>query len=122
MQTTTPTDTASNPTQLPAWDETAALAAVGGDRDLALELIKTLIAGLPAELAGLKDCSQNKDTAELREAAHRMRGATRYCGVLALDAALGNLERAAKASDVGSIAVHLAQVEAEVARLTAAFP
>lgn len=121
MHATTPTDPASNLTQFPAWDETAALAAVAGDAGLARELVAALIAGLPAELAGLKSCADPGDPAGLAEAAHHMRGATRYCGVLALDAALEGLEGAAKAGDAGRIAADLAQVEAEVARLTAAF-
>jgi hypothetical protein len=51
-----------------------------------------------------------------------MRGASRYCGVLALDAALEDLERAAKSGDARRIAADVSQLEGEAARLTAAFP
>ena len=109
--------TAAN-THLPAWDETAALSAVAGDADLARELLAALIAGLPAELDGLRATS-GSDTAAVAEIAHHMRGATRYCGVLALDAALADLERVAKAGNAAAMTAGLAQVEAEAARLMA---
>jgi HPt (histidine-containing phosphotransfer) domain-containing protein len=111
-------DPTATDTQLPAWDETAALAAVAGDADLARELLTALVAGLPAELEGLRATSRSDPTA-LAEVAHHMRGATRYCGVLALDAALEELERAAKAGNTAGMTAGLAQVEAEAARLTA---
>jgi HPt (histidine-containing phosphotransfer) domain-containing protein len=111
-------DTIAADTQLPAWDETAALAAVAGDADLARELLAALIAGLPAELEGLR-VAGGGDPSALAEFAHHMRGATRYCGVLALDAALADLEQAAKAGDAAGTSAGLVHVEAEAARLAA---
>ena len=104
-------------TRLPPWDETAALSAVAGDADLARELLATLIAGLPAEIQGLRTSAGDPTT--LAEAAHHMRGATRYCGVLALDAALEQLERVAKGGNAADMTAGLARVEAEAARLEA---
>jgi HPt (histidine-containing phosphotransfer) domain-containing protein len=118
----TPTGPESNLTQLPAWDEAAALSAVDGDAKLARELVGALIAGLPAELTELRALAGRNDWAALAEAAHHMRGASRYCGVLALDAALEDLERAAKSGDARRIAADVSQLEGEAARLTAAFP
>jgi two-component system sensor histidine kinase BarA len=106
-------------TRVPAWDETAALAAVDGDANLARELLAALIAGLPGEIQGLRDAAG--DPAALAESAHHMRGATRYCGVLALDAALEELERAAKDRKAAGITAGLALVEAEATRLAADF-
>jgi two-component system sensor histidine kinase BarA len=117
-----PTGSEPDPPPLPAWDETAALAAVDGDDDLARELLATLIAGLPSELAGLKALAIRNDPVALAQAAHHMRGATRYCGVLALDAALEDLERAARAGNTARVTADLAQVAAEATRLIAAFP
>ena len=105
-------------TRLPAWDETAALSAVAGDADLARELLAALIAGLPAELEGLRATGRGNPAA-LAEVAHHVRGATRYCGVLALDAALERLEQAAKVSNAAGMTTGLALVEAEAARLEA---
>jgi two-component system sensor histidine kinase BarA len=106
-------------TPVPAWDETAALAAVGGDADLARELLAALIAGLPGEIQGLRGAAA--DPAALAEAAHHVRGATRYCGVLALDAALAGLERAAKDRNAAGMSAGLALVEAEASRLETVF-
>ena len=115
MPSNTPKQTRPDLTQLPAWDETAAVA---GDADLARELVTVLIAGLPAELTALRACAARRDPQGLAEAAHHMRGATRYCGVLALDAALEDLERAAKAGDEGRMEEDLGLVLSEAERLT----
>jgi len=106
-------------TRVPAWDETAALAAVGGDADLASELRTALISGLPGEIQGLRGAAA--DPAALAEAAHHVRGATRYCGVLALDAALAELERAAKDRNAAGMTAGLALVQAEATRLETDF-
>lgn len=107
--------------QLPPWDEAAALAAVDGDGRLARQLVAALIAELPEDIAELKAVAARHDPRALAETAHHLRGATRSCGVLALDAALDHLEQAAAAADVARAAIHLARVEVEVARLTDAF-
>ena len=97
----------------------ATAKAVGGDPDLAQELVGVLIAGLPAGSDELRSCAGRNDPAGLAEAAHHMRGATRYCGVLALDAALEGLERAAKAHDPEGMAAGLEKTETEAAPLIA---
>jgi two-component system sensor histidine kinase BarA len=117
---TTPKGAGPRPTHLPVWDETTAVAAVAGNARLARELIAALIAALPADLAELHACAARNDQAALAETAHHLRGATRYCGVLALDAALKDLERAAKAGDTRRMAADLALVEIEAARLITA--
>jgi hypothetical protein len=106
-------------TRVPAWDETVALAAVDGDANLARELRTALIAGLPGEIQGLRGAAG--DPAALAESAHHVRGATRYCGVLALDAALEELERAAKDRNAAGMTAGLALVEAEATRLETDF-
>ena len=121
MHPSMPAGQESNLPRLPAWDEAAAIAAMDGDGRLAREIVTALIAGLPADLAELKAFADRKDAAALAEAAHHMRGATRYCGVLALDAALDDLEQAAATGDAGRTAAELARVESEVRRLTATF-
>jgi two-component system sensor histidine kinase BarA len=105
-------------TALPSRDEIAALEAAGGDADLARELVQTLVRGLPTELADLRRCFGASDWRLLAEAAHRMRGATGYCGVPALDNCLQVLERAAKAGDRERSELELARVEQEAERLT----
>jgi two-component system sensor histidine kinase BarA len=107
------------PTELPARDEVAALATAGGDPDLAQELFEALIAGLPDELAGLRACFAECDWPGLAELAHQVRGATRYCGVPALDESIEALERAARIGDAERIADGLAEVESQAERLSA---
>jgi two-component system sensor histidine kinase BarA len=103
---------------LPSRDETAALEAAGGNAALARELLETLMQGLPNELAELRRCFGANDWSLLAEAAHRMRGATAYCGVPALDEHLRELERATKAGGVPEhIGLKLEQVEREAQRL-----
>ena len=115
MKTTDATGNAALPTR----DAAAALASAGGDAALADELLETLLAGLPAELADLRACLTESDWPELAEYAHQIRGATRYCGVPALDAAIEALERAARIGDPARSAETFRDVETQIQRLRA---
>lgn len=103
---------------LPARDTVAALASAGGDSDLAAELFGTLLAGLPGEIEDLRHCLEESDWHGLAEHAHQVRGATRYCGVPALDEAIEALERAAKIGDPSLIREGFEGVQSEVQRLS----
>ncbi len=94
---------------LPIRDEAVALAAVGGDKDLANELLETLLAGLPAELEDMKRLQTAGDWPKLADLAHQVRGATRYCGVPALDETMGALQKAAESADPPRIDALIAQ-------------
>ena len=102
---------------LPARDAVAALATAGGDADLAAELFSTLLEGLPGELEDLRHCLAESDWPGLAEHAHQVRGATRYCGVPALDDAMEALERAAKIGDPSLIREGFERVLSEAERL-----
>jgi HPt (histidine-containing phosphotransfer) domain-containing protein len=102
---------------LPARDRSAALLSTGGDADLADELVVALLDGLAADIEALRVCAFAPDRKGLAELAHRMRGATRYCGVPALDAAVEALERAASVGDGMSVSASFADVEAQALRL-----
>lgn len=104
---------------LPARDEMAALAAAGGDADLAKELLSALLNGLPGEIDDLRSALAESDWPALADHAHQIRGATRYCGVPALDEAIESLERAARIGDPALIADAFSQVEGEAATLKA---
>ncbi|MGE5155130.1 MAG: Hpt domain-containing protein, partial [Bdellovibrio bacteriovorus] len=84
---------------LPARDSVAALASAGGDAELAAELFSALLAGLPGEIEDLRHALEESDWHGLAEHAHQVRGATRYCGVPALDEAIEALERGARIGD-----------------------
>ncbi|MBK1717859.1 phosphorelay protein [Thiocystis violacea] len=98
-------------------DEAAALALAGGDDELAAELLAALLAGLPEELESLRACLAESDWPGLAEYAHRVRGATRYCGVPALDAAMEALERSARIGDQQGCREGFGLVEAQARRL-----
>lgn len=104
-------------TQLPARDEVAALASAGGDAALAGELFGALLEGLPGEIEDLRGCLEESDWTGLAEHTHQVRGATRYCGVPALDEAIEALERAAKIGDALRIRESFGRVESEAERL-----
>ena len=75
----------------PPWDERVALAATGGDADLARELLVILTNGLADDLARITRLFQAADWSALAGTTHHLRGATSYCGVPALDGALQDL-------------------------------
>jgi HPt (histidine-containing phosphotransfer) domain-containing protein len=106
---------------LPARDDDAALAGAGGDADLARELLEVLLAGLPAEIEELRACIAEADWSALAEHAHQVRGATRYCGVPALDEAIEALERTARRGDAELVSEDFAAVESQATRLVASF-
>jgi two-component system sensor histidine kinase BarA len=101
----------------PARDQAAAIRAAGGDAALAGELFQALMAQLPAELALLRRLLAAGDWKGLVDLAHRLRGATGYCGVPALEAALCDLSRAAKRSASGPAGEAAVRVEREARRL-----
>jgi two-component system sensor histidine kinase BarA len=111
------TDESGEKTEPPARDEAAALAATGGDEALAAELLAILLMELPADLERLTGSLQEEDWSQVAETAHRMRGATGYCGVPGLEAALVELERAAKTADAEQIMSEARRVQREAERL-----
>jgi HPt (histidine-containing phosphotransfer) domain-containing protein len=111
------TDQAKEDTELPARDEAAALAATGGDAALAGELLAILLSELPGDLERISGSLRAGDWPQLADTAHRMRGATGYCGVPGLEAALTELERAARTADAEQITSEARRVEREAERL-----
>jgi two-component system sensor histidine kinase BarA len=112
--------TEAPPGELAVRDEAAALAAVGGNAALARELLDALIAGLPGELIELRELLAASDWHGLGETVHRLRGATSYCAVPALDQALFALKALTKSGDREGAAAVLKQVETQALRLRAA--
>ena len=98
-------------------DPALALELAGGDAELAADLMAALLDGLPDEIESLRACLAESDWPGLAEYAHQLRGATRYCGVPALDAAIEALERAARVGDGPRCAEIFTQVETQAQRL-----
>ncbi|TVQ87879.1 MAG: Hpt domain-containing protein [Chromatiaceae bacterium] len=108
---------ADPPGALPMIDVPAALEAVGGDAALMQELLRELQAELPTELAELQRLASAGDLPNLAEQAHKARGGASYCGVSALIAALGALERGARRGDTAAVGQALPRVATEIERL-----
>ena len=98
-------------------DPALALELAGGDAELAADLMAALLDGLPDEIESLRACLAESDWPGLAEYAHQVRGATRYCGVPALDAAIEALERAARVGDGSRCAEVFTRVETQAERL-----
>jgi HPt (histidine-containing phosphotransfer) domain-containing protein len=104
---------------LPVWDQQAAMLSTGGDAALARTLLGSLIEQLPAELDAMRRLADDAELPQLADKAHQIRGGALYCGVEALCAALGRLDRDAKQGDAAAAAESLAWVSTEVERLCA---
>ncbi|NOY45284.1 MAG: Hpt domain-containing protein [Deltaproteobacteria bacterium] len=90
-----------------AWEQ--ALERVGGDQEFLEELVGCFLVDLDGYLGDLR---QAPDPAARRAAAHRIKGAARNLGALALAEACRRVEESGKAEDV-------AAVEQEAQRLVA---
>lgn len=101
----------------PIRDEAAALSAAAGNPSLARELLRAFLQELPEHLATLRASWQRGDWRGLRDAAHRLHGATAYCGVPALKRATQQLELAAPRGDAEVNGHCLANLEVEAQRL-----
>lgn len=102
----------------PIWDRQAALAAVAGDENLALQLLADLTSKLPMDLKELREHHACADFQALADKAHKIRGGASYCAVAALIEALTDLDHAAKRGDGDGTAAALALTEREILRLT----
>ncbi len=101
----------NDPALPPTRDLEEALAAAGGNAQLAEELFAMLRRDLEARLEEIRARAAQGDLSGLRDAAHRLHGATHYCGVPALRQAVHTLEEAATQ---GPVEDAMQQLEAAV--------
>ena len=99
-----------------------ALEQAAGNAQLAKELFQMLLAELPASLAGLKVALDAKDKQSLWDHAHKIYGATAYCGVPALRQVAQQLESFIKAEDLDSVSTQTTLLALEIDRLTEVGP
>lgn len=88
----------------PLVDPDDALDRAGGRAEVATELFTMLRRSLPATAETLREAHDANDLDRLREAAHRLRGATLYCGVPRMRAQVTEIERLCTAGDVDGVA------------------
>lgn len=101
-------------------DNSLALDLTGGSQELADELLTMLVRDLPQLRSGLIDAYRAQRIAELRALAHKLNGATRYCGVPALSAAANELETLLKQGVVSGLEGPVDDVTAQIDRLLSA--
>jgi len=83
----------------PVIDFELAKELVGGQEALAQEMFKMLFDSLPEHQKEITEAAKNKDLALTGKAAHKLHGATCYCGTPRLKEAVKALEIAAKAEE-----------------------
>jgi two-component system sensor histidine kinase BarA len=98
-------------------DTELGLELSGGNKALADDLFRMLMSELPAQLADIERSCGDNDQSSLLEAAHKLNGATRYCGVPALQDVAMHFEKVVRQGDETVIASHLDMLRNEVRSL-----
>lgn len=88
----------------PLLDLVAALAMVGDDPDLLIQVLDSYLADSPIDLAALAAAAAAANWPQVRELAHKFKGSARYFGAAAVARQCEQLESAARAADPQLIA------------------
>ena len=94
-------------------DYALGLKLAGNNPELAEELLGMLTATLANDIKHFRKLYAAQDFAQLGAAAHRLHGATAYCGTSRLKAAIALLETAAKQNNINDLPELLDNVEQE---------
>jgi PAS domain S-box-containing protein len=100
------------------WDE--ALGRLGGDQDLFRDLAGTFLAQCPRWMADLRAALDARDAGRLRAAAHPLKGSLGTFAATGAVAAAQRLEMLGRDGCLAGAPEALAELEREIARLTAA--
>lgn len=103
-----------DPDTLPLIDPDDALERAGGRAEVAVELHAMLREGLSDMAEILRQAHEAGDLDRLRDAAHRLRGATLYCGVPRLRTQVTDVERLCMDGDTDGLARMLPRLLATV--------
>jgi two-component system sensor histidine kinase BarA len=98
-------------------DITLALEQAAGNEPLAKELFGMLITELPELNGKLAQAITERNTTAMWDHAHKIYGATAYCGVPALRTAAKAMEAAIKTVDETRIAQHYVELNREIGQL-----
>ena len=110
-------------TLVPAFDRRALLNTLGGDRELAEEIIGEFLADVRRQLDVLHETAESGTTPRLARQAHALKGASATVGALSLKAEAERLEvdaRHAGEERLERVGERIAALEAAFARLTEA--
>ncbi len=94
-----------------------AIQLAANKADLAKDLFQMLMDSLPDARAKIEQGSANQDREQLLHEVHRLHGATRYCGVPALQAACQGAERIIKSDDHSRLQASLESLYGEIEHL-----
>ena len=122
----TPLDPATRVTPAPAaggetppWSAAAMVERLGGDQDLARQLVILFLEEYPRLLGGLRVSLASRDADAIRRAAHAAKGCIANFIEAGPRATASQIEQAALRGDLGSVPALAARLEDEVARLAA---
>jgi two-component system sensor histidine kinase BarA len=99
------------------WDLGYKLA--GGKKELAKELLQSLIQTLPEEKEKINEAFTRLDFTALSEIVHRLHGACCYCGVPLLKSEAQKLEKASATHSIEGIKSNLQRLNAAIEELLA---
>ncbi len=103
-------------------DVTLALEQVAGNEPLAKELFGMLLSELPELNAKLAQAIADRNTTAMWDHAHKIYGATAYCGVPALRTAAKDMEVAIKTVDERRIQQYYSELNREIGQLVTIGP
>jgi CheY-like chemotaxis protein/HPt (histidine-containing phosphotransfer) domain-containing protein len=101
----------------PVFDKAGVLARLMHDEELARKVAQAFLEDTPRQIEALRQYLQSGDLMRLERQAHSIKGASANVGGEALRAAAWEMERAAKAGDLGAARTCLLKVEQEFDRL-----
>jgi PAS domain S-box-containing protein len=99
------------------FDESTALERVAGDMELLRELVRIFIAECPSMLAEVRSAIDQADAAQLRRAAHTLKGSVANFGASAVVQAAQCLETAGREQNLGGASESFQRLQAELDRL-----
>jgi CheY-like chemotaxis protein/HPt (histidine-containing phosphotransfer) domain-containing protein len=112
-----PSSLPEKPFSSDAIDMAAALERVDSDRSLLLEIARLFEDECPKAMAGIRAALENGDASALERLAHTLKGSSSNLGALAVSRAAADLERHARAGDLGAARDNFKILAEQVARL-----
>ncbi len=101
----------------PVFDIPGMMDRLGGDKELARELIGGFLEDLPKQISALRGYLESGDVQNTVRQAHTIKGASANMGGEALSAVAFEMEMAAKNGDLESVAARQSDLEAQFIRL-----
>jgi two-component system, sensor histidine kinase and response regulator len=101
------------------WDPAAALAYVGGDRELLAELLAIFATDGPAHIQSLRDAITRADAEELTRVAHMLKGELHTLGAVTGASFAARLEEMGSGGGLDGALTLVTSLDGELSRLLA---